>query len=55
VSKDTTIAVGVYSDGGFYFGIGKDLDASSFFPGLIDDVCVYDMALSAEEIAALAQ
>jgi hypothetical protein len=43
------------SDGGLHIGTSKDLDASSFFTGLIDDVRIYNQALSAEEIAALAQ
>ena len=34
---------------------GKNLEARTFFLGLIDDVRIYDKALSAEEIAALAQ
>jgi hypothetical protein len=43
------------SDGGLYFGAGKALDATSFFSGLIDDVRIYEVALSDEEIAALVQ
>jgi len=43
------------SDGGLYIGVGKDLDASSFFSALIDDVRIYDIALTAEEIAAMVQ
>ncbi len=43
------------SEGGMYFGAGKTLDAGTFFSGLIDDVRIYNRALSAEEIAALAQ
>ncbi len=41
------------SDGGLYIGAGKTLDATSFFPGLIDDVRIYNEALSAEEVAEL--
>lgn len=52
-SKDTTISVGVYSDGGLYFGVGKDLDAANCFFGLIDDVRIYNVALSAKEIEEL--
>ena len=44
-----------YSNGGLYFGAGKTLDATSFFSGLIDDVRIYDVALSADKIEALAQ
>ena len=43
------------STGGMYIGVGKDLATASFFSGLIDDVRVYNVALSAEEVAALAQ
>jgi hypothetical protein len=43
------------SNGGMYFGANKNLDAGTFFSGLIDDVRIYDKALTAEEIAALAQ
>jgi len=40
---------------GLYIGIGKNMESSTFFAGLIDDVRIYNMALSAEKIAALAQ
>jgi len=43
------------SNGGLYFGTSKTLEAGTFFSGLIDDVRIYDVVLSAEEIAALAQ
>jgi len=36
-----------------YFGAGKILDAGSFFSGLIDDIRIYPLALSAEEVEAL--
>ncbi|MHC4752616.1 MAG: LamG domain-containing protein, partial [Planctomycetota bacterium] len=55
VAKDDTNVVGIPSDGGLYFGIGKDLDATSCFSGLIDDVRIYNMALSAKEIEELAR
>ncbi len=32
--------------GGLYFGAGKDLDPASFFSGLIDDVRIYDRAIT---------
>ena len=41
--------------GGMYLGAGKNLDAETFFSGLIDDVRIYNKVLSAEEIEALAQ
>jgi hypothetical protein len=55
VAKDDTNVVGIPSDGGLYFGIGKDLDATSCFSGLIDDVRIYNVALSAKEIEELAR
>ncbi len=57
VTKDTmalTQAL-VSSNGGLYIGAGKDLDVTSFFSGLIDDVRIYNRALDAERIEALAQ
>ena len=55
VAKDTDVVGGVDSNGGLYFGAGKTLDAASFWSGFIDDVRIYDEALSAEEIAELAR
>ncbi len=55
VAKDTNFVGGVDSNGGLYFGAAKTLDADSFFSGLIDDVRIYNRALIAEEIAAIAQ
>jgi hypothetical protein len=55
VAKDADIVGGVFWDSGLYFGAGKDLDAASFFSGLIDDVRIYPLALSAEEIEELAR
>ncbi len=55
VAADTDPVGGVASEGGLYFGAGKTLDAASFFSGLIDDVRIYPLALSAEEVATLAQ
>jgi len=43
------------ANGGLYIGTSKTLDAGTFFSGLIDDVRIYNKALSAEEIAALSQ
>jgi len=45
VAKDTNVVVGVYSDGGLYFGADKMLDAASFFSSLIDDVRIYNRAV----------
>ena len=41
------------SEGGLYFGAGKNLDVGSFFSGLINDIRIYPLALNAEEIQAL--
>ncbi len=53
VAKDTNPVGGLPSDDGLYFGADKSLDAGSFFSGLIDDVRIYDRALSADEVAEL--
>lgn len=42
------------SDGGLYIGAGKMFDAGSFFSGKIDDVRIYNVALTADEIETLA-
>jgi hypothetical protein len=56
VAKDTTAQNPLKSaTGGLYIGASKDIDAGTFFSGLIDDVRVYNVALSAEQITALAQ
>jgi N-acetylneuraminic acid mutarotase len=43
------------SNGNLCIGCGNEFDAGTFFSGLIDDIRIYSVALSAEEIAALAQ
>ena len=55
VAEDAMPVAGVPSDSGLHIGAGKDLDANTFFSGLIDDVRIYNVALSEEEIAAMAQ
>ena len=56
VVKDTNVLDGLQAaDGGLFFGIGKDYDATSCFSGLIDDVRIYNVALSAKEIEELAR
>jgi len=55
VAEDTTFVAGMPSDGGLYIGASKDLDAGTLFSGFIDDVRIYNQALTTEEIAALAQ
>ena len=55
VVMDTQSVELSFANGGLYIGADKNLDAMSLFSGLIDDVRIYDVALSAEEIAAMAQ
>jgi hypothetical protein len=55
VAKDTDIVGGASSDGGLYIGAGKNPEEGSLFSGLIDDVRIYNVALSAEEIEELAR
>jgi hypothetical protein len=56
VAKDTATQNPMKSaTSGLYIGAGKNLEAVTFFSGLIDDVRIYNKALSAEEIATLAQ
>jgi L-ascorbate metabolism protein UlaG (beta-lactamase superfamily) len=56
VARDAaTLAPLISADGNLYIGAGKDLDVASFFSGLIDDIRVYNQALSAEEIEELAR
>jgi hypothetical protein len=38
-----------------YIGSGKMMQPGTYFSGLIDDVRIYDVALTAEQVAALAQ
>jgi hypothetical protein len=55
VAEDTTVVSGASSGGGLYIGASKDFDTGAFFSGMIDDVRIYNQALTAEEIAALVQ
>jgi hypothetical protein len=56
VAEDTSALTPLkYSDGGLYIGTNKALDAGCFFSGMIDDVRIYDIALSVEAIASLAK
>jgi len=45
VAKDTQSGLET-SEGGLYIGAGKTLDAASFFSGLIDDVRIYNRAVT---------
>jgi hypothetical protein len=56
IAKDTAAQNPLKAaDGGLYIGVDKTLGTGTFFSGLIDDVRIYDVALSAEKIAAMAQ
>jgi len=57
VAKDTSIMTQplMSSNGGLCIGSGKNLDAGTFFSGMIDDVRIYNIALNADKIKALAQ
>jgi len=55
VAMDTQFVELPFSNGSMYFGTNKTLDAGTFFSGLIDDVRIYNVALNAEQIGALAQ
>jgi hypothetical protein len=55
VAVDAGFVGGIQSNAGHYFGAGQTLDAASFYSGLIDDVRIYNEALSPARIAALAQ
>ena len=53
VAVDSSYVVGESCDAGLYIGAGRDLNASTFFSGLIDEVRIYNSVLSAEEIENL--
>jgi hypothetical protein len=55
VGVDSGYVGGASTTGGLYIGAGHDLGPGIFFGDLIVDVRIYSHALSAEEIAALAQ
>jgi len=38
-----------------YIGTGKTMQSGTYWSGLIDDVRIYNQALSAEEVTTLAQ
>ena len=42
-------------DNGLYIGTGKNMEPGTYFSGLIDDVRIYNVALTAEQIAMLTQ
>jgi hypothetical protein len=45
VARDTQSGLET-SEGGLYLGAGKNLEAGTFFSGLIDDVRIYDRAIT---------
>jgi hypothetical protein len=53
VASDTNLVNPEASNSGLYFGAGRNLDAGSFFSGLIDDIRIYPLALNAEDVQAL--
>ena len=55
VAVDADFVGAVQTTGGLYIGAGQALNTGTFFSGLIDDVRVYGIALTAEEIADLAR
>jgi hypothetical protein len=54
VARDTAADL-ESSEGGLTIGAASTLEPGSFFSGLIDDVRIYDRALTEEEIATLGQ
>ncbi len=55
VAADTQGVELPFSNGGIYIGADKNLDAGTFFSGLIDDVRIYNQALTQEQIAVIEQ
>lgn|GEM_PF-1118996 len=56
VAKDTVAQKPLkIATGGLYIGAGKNLESGTFFSGLIDDIRIYNRALSVEDIQKLAQ
>ena len=56
VAKDTAAQNPLKSaTGGLYIGTGKNIEAGTFFAGLIDDVRIYNVALTSDKIEAIAR
>jgi len=53
VAVDADFAGGVETTGVLYIGAGPDLDPRNYFSGLADDVRIYNVPLSADEIETL--
>ena len=54
VAEDIDVAGGVSLDGGLFIGVGEGLNLATCWSGLIDDVRIYDNALSEEAVTVLA-
>ena len=55
VAQDSTPLTGLRGlDGGLYFGAADSLAPATFWAGLIDDIRIYNRALAAEQIEAMA-
>ena len=55
VVEDIDVAGGVSLDGGLFIGVGEGLNLATCWSGLIDDVRIYNTALSEGAAAILAQ
>jgi predicted outer membrane repeat protein len=56
VAKDTGALAALQScDGGLHLGAGKGLDGGTFWAGLLDDVRIYNVALSPAELEQIAR
>ncbi|UCG58612.1 MAG: PD40 domain-containing protein [Phycisphaerales bacterium] len=55
VAKDADVVAALSSDGGMYLGLASTFDTATFFSGLLDDVRIYNAALSADHIEELAR
>jgi len=56
VAKDTGALAALQScDGGLHLGVGKGVDAGTFWAGLLDDVRIYSVALSPAELEQIAR
>jgi Tol biopolymer transport system component len=55
VAEDAGDVYGMPSDGGLYLGCGSTFDPATYFSGLLDDVRIYNAALSAKEIEELSR
>jgi hypothetical protein len=54
VARDTTANLEA-AGRSLYIGAGSGLEPGTFWAGLVDDVRIYNKALTSEEIATLAQ